>query len=173
MKILLILCLFLFPVFNYSQSDDKAKKRIDLTVTAIESNGEKSSKSFVVKKRKYTEQWNYTVSGGNFDSFGVTYRLDNTKYAETYYLQNNRLIHALEREDYYSGRREDSEWLTAWSGEYYFENRRLVFLSTNGHGKSETEEWEPESETLDRFNSRLKELKRKVKMNSRKTGKRP
>jgi len=162
-KTLLIFIFLLFPAHHYSQDDRAAKKRIDVIVEAIAGRNENPLQSFVVKKRKYTEQWTYSISGGKFEFFDITYWTHKTKYSETYYLQNNQLIRAAESEDYYSGKDENSEWLTAWSGNYYFENRKLVFLSTNGHGKSETDDWEPEKETLDTFDSRFKELKRRMK----------
>ncbi len=33
-----------------------------------------------------------------------------------------------------------------WSAEYVFEGGKLKYLSSNGHGKSETDDWEPEKE---------------------------
>ncbi len=171
MKILLIFILLLFPAIPYSQNDAQAKMRVDSAVAAIERKIEKSRRSFTVKKRDFTEQWNYSVSGEGIEFFDITYWYNNTKYLETYYLQNDKLLRAAEREDNYSSNTENSEWLTAWSGDYYFENRKLVFLSTNGHGKSEMDEWQPEKETLDSFGSRLKELKRQIKFPRRKTGK--
>lgn len=168
MKILLILILLIFPAFLHAQNDDEAQKRIDSIIETIEKRSENSHQSFTIKKRKYTEQWTYSTANGKIEFFSVSYFARHTKRSETYFLQNDELIYAAEREDYYSGDNENTEELTSWSGNYYFENRILVYLTTNGHGKSETDDWEPERETLDMFRKRLKTLKKKLKLNNHK-----
>lgn len=163
MKILLILILLVFPAFIYAQDDEIAKKRVDSIVDPIRDRIADSKKSFTIKKRKYTEKWTYSMNDGKIEYFSVEYFHRNTQYSQHYFLQNEQLIYVEENEEYYTGNGENQTLVTGWSGYYYFENRKLVHLMTNGHGKSETDDWQPEKETLKMFDSRWKTLKKKLK----------
>lgn len=167
MKLFLLL-LLLFPVFCHAQTSDAAVERITSTVEKTEKRFERSRRSFVLKRqlknrRTVNEKWSYLASKGNVEAFEVKYRAGQTEYIESYYLENGQLIHAGESEKSYAGNKPDAEIISSWSGVYFFANRRLLDHRTNGHGKSEEDNWDPQKETLQRFDSRLKQLRQKLK----------
>jgi len=45
-----------------------------------------------------------------------------------------------------------------WGGGFYFSKGKLIDHVTLGHGKSETDDWDPEKEILQRLEKRKKEL---------------
>ena len=47
---------------------------------------------------------------------------------------------------------------SAWTGEFYFSKGKLIDHVTRGHGKSESDDWDPEKEILQRLEKRKKEL---------------
>ena len=46
-----------------------------------------------------------------------------------------------------------------WSGVFYFQNGKLLDHTTNGHGKSELDNWDPEADMLWMSRRRMKQLK--------------
>lgn len=62
---------------------------------------------------------------------------------QTWYQHQGALLFATEHETSYYGR--DS---IKWGGTYYFQQGSLIHYVTLGHGKSETETWDPQKEVL-------------------------
>ena len=69
------------------------------------------------------------------------YKSGPAKIEKTFYADKNGLIYSTEKKITFYG--PDS---IGWAGQYYFEQKKLKYYQTLGHGKSETEEWKPEKE---------------------------
>lgn len=78
---------------------------------------------------------------------------------QTFFLKNNKLFYATESITNYftNGTVTDS---MRWSGSFYFDSNKLIDYTTLGHGKSETEEWDPEKEMLSLFREAMGDTER-------------
>jgi len=84
------------------------------------------------------------------------YYSNQTKFEELYVIQNDKLIYAKESE---IGIPINSFDVITWNCQYYFKNEKLYTHISLGHGKTESENWTPES-IIDTFQNRLIELKK-------------
>lgn len=69
----------------------------------------------------------------------------------TYYLRQDSLLYATEEEIMNLKSGEDHGAIV-WSAEYAFRNGKLVGLMSNGHGLSESDDWQPEVSVPADFN---------------------
>ncbi len=171
-SIALLNVLFL-PALSAAQTIEQNKLAIADFVRRTDQTFEKSKKVFTVKvKRKnrkfLPEESNYGIKKGEFlirkfsylmnekdiEVLVVHYQIEKFSSEEFYYFKNKRLIYATEQ--HFSD--SDGDKNSVWSGVFYFENEILFDYSTNGHGKSETEEWQPEKEVLQMSRERIKQL---------------
>ncbi len=81
---------------------------------------------------------------------------DNTYYQETYFEENKLLVYAIEAEYYIP---KNSFIQQVWNCEFYIDNGKLVTLMSLGHGKTETEDWDP-GIIFSMYEARLNELSR-------------
>lgn len=67
-----------------------------------------------------------------------------------YFLLNNKLELVMETEIIYPNIPSKDIWMCV----YYFENDKLLYLESVGHGKSESNNWHPEKESMQMFKKR-------------------
>lgn len=103
------------------------------------------------------ETWDVYDRKDGILTIKISYWKNLEYYEEEYYLYKGELVRASEKEHWYYDYGSNDH--SIWSGEYQFEHGTLVNYSTNGHGRSETDEWDPETWVLDRFKIRMEELK--------------
>lgn len=157
-KILLIP--FLIPILGFSQQKKPDSSSINEIVRKIDKLGETSNRSFintkVIKNKKVEETWQH-FDNKQLTRIIINYTIDSTDYAEEYYFKDGFLIYADEKEI----SRYPSLGLnqySVWGGGFYFSNGKLIDHVTLGHGKSESDDWDPEKEILQRLEKRKKEL---------------
>lgn len=122
------------------------RKKIDSTIRQLE------------KADGATERFRWKLGYYEYkivDSFIVriihSYKAGPTQVTKKFYCRDNGgLIFSSEWEITYYG--EDS---VTWAGSYYFDKMKLLYYETLGHGKSETEEWNPEVEALKNYDEAL------------------
>lgn len=167
MKIFLFIFL-LFPIFCYAQTDEDLVKRIDQDVAAIDERHKETKREFVLKrkvgKRKtVSEQWTYSTLKGELEFFSILRREGKNEWSESYYLKKGALFFAHESDaDYFTDG--SGELSTIWGARHYFDDGKFIESRAYGvTGKSEGDDWNPEKETQTRFETRLKQLRLKIK----------
>jgi len=152
------------------QSNYQVLSKIDFTVQQTDSLANKSQRTFYLNKmdKKFDgikETWHYTLRDGKIIVFQVRYVVDSLEYTEVYYLSKGDLIYSEEYETiYYKATGEDD---IKWGGIYYFVSNNLKQRVTLGNKKSKHDRWNPETETLIRFQRRLSELKQHIPLTAR------
>lgn len=139
----LVIALFLFlPSIVFSQESslrsqtDSQVAHIDSTVSmAFHFNG--------------TRPGNYTFGMSESRAVKIVHRFQRgiVDLVQTFYLRDTSLIFSKETETSYYLHGDT----VYWSGMYYFKDGRLKDYETLGHGKSETEDWDPEKEVLENY----------------------
>jgi len=142
---------FLIPILCFSQQKRPDTSSINEIVRTIDKLSKTNSRSFintkVIKNKKVKETWQH-FDNKQLARIIMNYTIDPAAYTEGYYFKDGFLIYGYEGIVEYTG----------WSGEFYFSNGKLIDHVTLGHGKSESDNWDPEKEILQRLEKRKKEL---------------
>lgn len=140
-------------------SIDKVTNRID-SVCGLH------LKEFTVPKKDstgkfFTDTFQYVYSPkGQLAFLKVSHRIDSAYTQEWYYASNNTLLVSKIYIKRYMPYRYGTEETWHWGEECYFINKRMIHEISHGHGITETDEYDPEMETLKRFKLRSGELER-------------
>lgn len=111
--------------------------------------------NYSIKKGEFlNREFSYSMNEKNVEVFVVRYEIEKFSAEETYYFKNKKLVYATEQHFFET----NGEKNAVWSGVFYFENEKLLDHGTNGHGKSETEEWNAEKQVLQMSRERLDQL---------------
>jgi hypothetical protein len=156
------------PVF--SQSNYQVLSKIDNLVQQIDSLANKSQRTFYLNKidKEFDgvkETWNYTMRDGKVVVFQVRFIIDSIEYIEIYYLNRGALIYSEEYETLYYTSTGDDE--IKWGGIYYFVSNSLRQGVTLGDRRRKYQSWNPEIETLSRFQKRFSELQENLPLTAR------
>ena len=163
-----VISLFFFTSVR-SQSNYQALAKIDNIVQQIDSLSDKSQRTFYLNKidKKFNgvkETWHYTLRDGKVIVFQIRYVVDSIEYSEIYYLNKGDLIYSEEYETVYYSNTSNDE--IKWGGIYYFVSNNLKQRVTLGKTKSRSF-WNPESETLSRFQRRFSELQDNIALTAK------
>jgi hypothetical protein len=169
LKVFITIVSVLISISASSQSNYYTLSRIDNLVQQIDSLSNKSQRTFYLNKidKKFDgvkETWHYTLRDGKVIVFQVRYVLDSVEYTEIYYLNKGDLMYSEEYETIYYRNTGDDE--IKWGGIYYFVSNNLKQRVTLGHKKSRSF-WNPESETLSRFQRRFSELQQNIPLTAK------
>lgn len=77
-----------------------------------------------------------------------------TQVSQSFFLKNNQLITASERLIWIFNKMDSA----IWAANYHFENGKLVNLESLGHGKSEDDNWNPQTEVLENLHTTLYDI---------------
>jgi len=113
---------------------------------ACKSNGEK--KTYTVKNT----YWEVCQSSTKIRIIHIVYSKEDTEYMELYYLDNDKLTHAMES---ISGIKSDLYWDVKYQVK---DEKQVRVISSLGHGKTEDDNWDPKS-IVDLYKKRMLELK--------------
>ena len=165
---LTILCILL-SISVFSQTNYQVLSRIDNIVQQTDSLSNKSQRTFYLNKidKKFNgvkETWHYTIREGKVIVFQVRYVVDSIEYSEIYYLNKGDLIYSEEYETVFYTNTGDDE--IKWGGIYYFVSNNLKQRVTLGKTRSRSF-WNPESETLSRFQRRFSELQENITLTAK------
>ncbi len=153
----------------FSQSNYQVLARIDNMVQQADSLANKSQRTFYLNKidKKFDgvkETWHYTIRDGKVIFFQVRYVIDSTEFTEIYYVNKGDLVYSEEYETLYYRSTGDDE--IRWGGIYYFVSNDLKQRVTLGNKKSRMF-WNPETETLSRFQRRFSELQQNIPLTAK------
>ncbi len=111
------------------------------------------------KKTSTTEKWQF-CNKNNIKIMRITSSLKrkdgvSTEHStEIYYIKNNKLIYAKEAiVEYYK------EGKSIWNCEYYTKNGKILATMSLGHGKTESDDWQPE-EIFTMYKNRLQQAQK-------------
>jgi hypothetical protein len=169
-KLITFITVLLFPSSSYCQSNYQVLTRIDNLVEEIDSVANKSQITFYLNKisKKFDgvkETWHYTLRDGKVLVFQVRYVIDSLEFTEVYYLNKGNLIYSEEYETIFYTAGNDDE--IKWGGIYYFVSNSLRQRVTLGDRRKKYDSWNPETETLTRFQRRFSELQENIPLTAR------
>ena len=170
MKFVFIIATITISVSVFSQSNYQVLSRIDNIVQQTDSLSDKSQVTFYLNKidKKFDgikETWHYTMRDGKVIVFQIRYVLDSIEYTEIYYVNKGDLIYSEEYETIYYQATGDDE--IKWGGIYYFVSNNLKQRATLGKKRSKYLGWNPESETISRFQRRFSELQQHIPLTAK------
>lgn len=111
-----------------------------------------------VNGKDVSEIWNYRDLGEGSYQLRIDYREGTTAYSEVYEVFKGELLNTRIAEDeYFDGF--DKRVSISWSYDCFWLGSTMVSMSSNGHGRTESDEWDAEAEALGWFKKREKELK--------------
>ena len=156
----ILLIPFLIPILGFSQQKEPDSSSINEIVRKIDKLSEANNRIFVndklINNKKVEERWQH-FDNKKLSRIAIDYIIDSAAYSEKYYFKEGSLIYAYEKEILSSPFLEIDEY-SAWTGEFYFSKGKLIDHVTRGHGKSESDDWDPEKEILQRLEKRKQEL---------------
>jgi len=157
---IIALIIFLIPFSTFGQKETFNSSAIDKIVDTIDKMSETQSKTFTIQKRlnnkSFIENWQY-YENRQFSRIIIDYKIDSIAYSEKYYFNGGSFIYAYEAKTMYFPSLGSNAY-QGWSGGFYFLRGKLIDHTTLGHGKSESDDWDPEKEILQRLKKRNKEL---------------
>ena len=161
-----IFCAILFiSVSSYCQLSDTyytKQNKLDSLIANDKNAWEINQPSFFLYHQfqldSVLEYWYFNPLPDSSFTLKITYAYNNTYYVEKYSVYKGELINSYEEETMYEfGSNAKGQGLP-WQGTYYWENNKIVLESTNGHGKSEIDDWDPSKENWNRYQKRIKQL---------------
>ncbi len=143
MKILFFISLSVFPLASVCQNKEDLKISIDSIVESIDISRSKvvQFKIVALKKVFHRISYEYQTQKGQIIKIERRYAHREDSITQTFYLKTGQLIYSVERIVSHYGN--DS---IVWSGKFYFSKGKLIDHRTLGHGKSETDNWDPETD---------------------------
>ena len=149
MRILITIAIALVTTVSLGQDLEKRKAAIDTEVQRIsESKLREVSFSIVaLKKVKHNISYRYLEDRTGYVKISRQFSRKNDTTQQSFYLKNGELIYATETIISYYTENHQTDSIT-WSGDFYFSRGKLIHHITLGHGKSESENWNPEQGLL-------------------------
>lgn len=147
------------PCRSTAQRSEQIKLTTRELVEQIEKTFENSKNSFTVKRKSkkdgfLTENFSYLLNEKGVSALSVYSQFKGGASEEFYYFKNKQLIYATEEQFFISA----GEKNAVWNGVFYFADGQLLDYGTNGHGKSESDDWHPEIEVLKMSRKRLDQM---------------
>jgi len=166
MRFIFIIIISIAWSSSFAQEAISAKRKsIDAEVRKIRNDNSLKSVTFSIqalKKVLHYISYNYTSNANGYIRISRQFSYKNDSIRQTFYLKKSQLIFATELiiSYYTENNKKDS---ISWNGDFYFSNGKLIDHITLGHGKSETDTWNPEQDMLDAFNDSIKDIARHKK----------
>ncbi len=155
MRIVILVAGLLSAIISFGQSVQKQKTAIDSIVSSIELDQGKISYRFSVKsprKALNNIKYHYQTKKGSIVKITRNFGVLNDSTEQVFYFNYGQLIFTTEVISSYEDEKR-TEVSLVWTGEYYFTKGKLIYYITNGHGKSETEDWNPQLEVMNNCKS--------------------
>lgn len=112
-----------------------------------------------LKKVPHYIQYLYVESKKQYITIERRFAHQEDSIWQTFYLKNNQLIYATEQITSYYANEGQTDTMT-WMGSFYFYRGKLIDHITLGHGKSEIDTWDPQSDMLTAFRESLRDIDR-------------
>ena len=157
----ILLIPFLIPILGSSQQKEPDSSSINEIVRKIDKLSEANNRIFVndklINNKKVEEHWQH-FDNKKLSRIAIDYIIDSAAYSEKYYFKEGSLIYAYESIVFFLPDLGIDQG-AVWAGDFYFAKGKLIDHVTLGHGKSESDDWDPEKEILERLEKRKKELR--------------
>jgi hypothetical protein len=162
MKEIFLIISILFAVNTTAQNLVTTKEAINSIVAVTDIGKSQASHKFSIraaKKGLHYINYQYQTRQGSIVKIVRYFGRNNDSTTQIFYLKNNRLIYSKESILSYSfvNNQRDS---MIWVGTYYFWKGKMIDMVTLGHGKSETETWDPELEVLANYKNAKNDIAR-------------
>ena len=150
MRALFFLIAFSVSNSSFSQASTAQKTGIDNIVAYIDSDKDQQIHKFSIaadKKVLLPIKYSYWTKAGKITKIIRQFKILNDSTEQTFYFNNNQLVYSTENIMTYYVEKNVSDSIL-WGGTYYFKSGKLIDIRTLGHGKSESDDWNPQAEVL-------------------------
>ena len=137
------------------ENDEKIRAKINTQFYAALSNCNRETTA-VTNFNCKDEFWSICVLKNNNRIVTVEWHQGDTYYQEIYFEKNGDLIYAKETENYMP---KNQVTQMQWNCEFFTKNGELLTVISLGHGKTESDEWDPDS-IFQLYKTRLAELEK-------------
>ncbi len=166
MRVLFTLAILILSNVLFAQNLAQQKAVIITAVKNIDQNKNAKATSFSIpalKKVLHHISYQYSQDKDGYIKIFRQYSHKNDTTQEAYYFKKGQLIYATETIiSYYSHQANIDS--SIWKGDFYFANGKLIDHVTLGHGRSETEEWNPEQDVLQSLREAKRDIERYKKI---------
>ncbi len=155
-RIMLLICISIvgFAMAQSSKGERELRTEINILFQANQKECSIQQKNAVTNADAKTEFWKVcNLENGN-RIIQIESHSGQTFYQEIYFEKEGQLCYAKETENFMPL---NSFTQVAWNCEFYFEKGELATYISLGHGKTENDEWNPES-IIVMYQERLKEF---------------
>lgn len=150
MRVFLLLILLCSGRPSSGQSLADQKNVIDDMVANIDSDTSQKLYSFSMPssgKVLLPIKYIYWTKNKKITKIERQFKIRNDRTEQSFYFKNDQLIYSTESITTYYFEKNTTDSM-GWGGNYYFSKGKLIDLRTFGHGKSETDDWDPQAEVL-------------------------
>ena len=162
LKIFLLLNILVFGfAFSQSKSDLIIVENINRYSEAIDKDLKVIEYKFEVKAKDKTILYQYGKKGNEIVKISREWKEDRDNYTDTftdYFLvRNGEKIYATQSIIYTNT--SDAEDIGGWSCTFWIDKNKVIDMTSLGHGKTESDDWDYEMELKNNFNYMLKTVK--------------
>ena len=170
-KLFLILNILLFGiVFAQSKAESLEIENINKYSETIDKDSNVTEYQFEVKNKNKIVQYQYSKKGNKIVKISREWKENNGNYIDTYtdffLLKNAEKVYA--NQSIVFKNRSDEEDMGGWSCTFWIHKNKVIHMTSLGHGKTETDDWDYEKELKENFNYMIEKVRKMDKNNKKK-----
>ena len=170
-KLFLILNILLFGiVFAQSKAESLEIENINKYSETIDKDSNVTEYQFKVKNKNKIVQYQYSKKGNEIVKISREWKENNGKYIDTYtdyfLLKNGESVYA--NQSIVFKNNSDDEDMGGWSCTFWIHKNKVIHMTSLGHGKTETDDWDYEKELKENFNYMIEKVRKMDKNNKKK-----
>lgn len=164
--IIFLLLAFFGKCFSQTDFDSVKAAKINDYIEKIVNDKKIEKKSFTVygKNRKRAD-YQYDLKAGKTVRISREWKSRHDNWEETnideFFLLNGKYIYA--RQSITDVDINDRKNISGWSFRMWIENGQVIYMTSLGHGKTESDDWNYKKELEDNFNFMMKTIKKHKK----------
>jgi len=162
LKLSILISILVFG-FAFSQSKEvlAVVENINKYSEAIDKDPKVIEYKFEVKGRDKTILYQYSKKGNEIIKISREWKEDKDNYTDTFtdyfLLKDGQRVYATQSIVYTN--KSDAEDMGGWSCTFWINKNKVINMTSHGHGKTESDEWDYELELKENFNYMLKTVK--------------
>jgi len=162
LKIFFLLFVLVFGLgFSQSKADLIEVENINKYSEIIDKDSQITKYQFQVKGKKKTIHYHYEKKGNEIVKISREWKENSNNWWELYndyfLLKNGERVFASQSITYTN--MSDAEDIIGWSVSFWIDKNKVIHMTSLGHGKTEMDDWDYESELKENFNYMLKTVK--------------
>jgi len=162
LKLFILISILVFGfAFSQSKAEIELVKSINQYSNAIDKESKVVGYQFKVKGKDKTILYQYGKKGNEIVKISREWKQNSNNWWELYrdyfLLKNGERVFASQSITYTN--MSDAEDIIGWSVSFWIDKNKVINMTSLGHGKTEMDDWDYESELKENFNYMLKKVK--------------